>query len=253
MRNPLIPTNKTYVIGDIHGRLDLLRMAYSKIHHHAQKNCTDHHGKKVICLGDYVDRGPDSKGVIDFLIDLEARWGWRCLKGNHEEMMVMACRHNALIDMWFSNGGKATCESYGAEFGSTSTESRYWYNKIDKAHVDWMADLDVLIQDEHRVYVHAGLMPGFGINEQDEETCLWIRDRFLTAHDEKWEKHVVHGHTPYHPNKKVEEPELLPHRTNLDTGATWSGVLTIGVFCPETPGGPIEVLTVNGPKRELRR
>ncbi|HWA60379.1 MAG TPA: hypothetical protein VG939_03350, partial [Caulobacteraceae bacterium] len=98
------------------------------------------------------------------------------------------------------------------------------------------------------IYVHAGLAPKTPLGRQSEDVCLWIRERFLRARPKDLEAHVVHGHTPVWEGKPdFTLPELLPHRTNLDTGAFASGVLTIGVFDPAEPGGPVEVLRAVGP------
>ena len=110
-----------------------------------------------------------------------------------------------------------------------------------------MEALPIIARDAHRIYVHAGLMPRLELAEQDEETCLWIRERFLWAPASALPAHVVHGHTPQHGRKsRPEDPEQLAHRTNLDTGAYWTGVLSIGVFEAGQPGGPVEVLQVRG-------
>ena len=98
--------------------------------------------------------------------------------------------------------------------------------------------------------MHAGLEPGVPLGLQDEATLLWIRGPFLRAPAEAFEAHVVHGHTPLWDEKpEAAEPELLAHRTNLDTGAYFTGVLTVGVFDPAAPGGPIELLPVSDGSR----
>src|SRR6202034_935427 len=110
-----------------------------------------------------------------------------------------------------------------------------------------MAGLPRTTGDGHRIYVHAGLMPGTPAHRQKDETCLWIRERFLQARPGEFEAHVVHGHTPVWEGKPdPAEPELLEHRTNIDTGAFATGVLSVAVFDADTPGGRIEVLTIRG-------
>ena len=214
-----------YAVGDVHGRLDLLQTAWATIQE-------DNGGQagRVVFLGDYVDRGPDSRGVVEFLMRAQASAEVTCLKGNHEQMMVDALRGAAPMSWWIDNGGDATLASYG--------------RAVTPEHLDWMAGLPLMDRDAHRVYVHAGLMPNVPVEEQDEEACLWIRERFLRAPGDQLPAHVVHGHTPFWAGKPdPRQPELLEHRTNLDTGAYMTGVLTIGVFDPATPGGPIRVLT----------
>lgn len=208
-----------YAIGDIHGRLDLLERAAQAIT--ADLDGRDGH---VVCLGDYVDRGPDSRGVIEFLMRAQREGALTCLKGNHEEIMLdgVAGRN---LGLWIGDGGDATLESYGGA-------------GVPKAHLDWMAGLPTCVEISGRLFVHAGFMPGERLEDQEPEVMMWIRDRFLLAEKDfaDW-PHIVHGHTPHHPWKPdPTKPELLPWRTNLDTAAFHTGVLTVGVF--EGEGGP---------------
>ncbi|MBW3560466.1 MAG: serine/threonine protein phosphatase [Proteobacteria bacterium] len=222
-----------YAVGDVHGRLDLLELAWDAIG--ADAGGEPH---SVVFLGDYVDRGPDSRGVVEFVMRAQAVGAATCLKGNHEQMMVDALRGAAPVRWWIGNGGDATLASYG---GTVTPE-----------HLDWMAALPLTHRDAHRVYVHAGLMPGVALERQDEEACLWIRERFLRAGPQELPAHVVHGHTPFWAGKPdPREPELLPHRTNLDTGAFMTGVLTVGVFDRGAAGGPVRLLRCGGPAQEF--
>lgn len=216
---PISDEGIVYAIGDIHGRLDLLKLAADAI----MDDLAGRSGR-VICLGDYVDRGPDSKGVIEFLMGAQRDGAMTCLKGNHEDMLVDSCMHGRDEGMWLGNGGMATIASYGGE--------------IDPDHVAWMASLPTIVEAAGRVFVHAGLMPGAPLEGQEDDVVMWIRDRFLLAERDfiGW-PHIVHGHTPSHPWKTdPAEPELLAWRTNLDTAAFHTGVLTVGVF--EGDGGP---------------
>ena len=218
----------TFAIGDIHGRHDLLIRAMETISQHA--GGTPH---SVICLGDYVDRGPASKAVVDTLMSMSEHASWICLMGNHEEMMIQAlrtCRRSEL-DRWLDNGGDATLESYG--------------ESVPPSHLAWMESMALTYRDTHRLYVHAGIEPDVGIEAQKKRSLLWIRERFLAADAASLPCHVVHGHTPYWTGKPdPERPEQLSHRTNLDTGAYATGVLSVGVFNNSIPGGPLYVLTV---------
>lgn len=217
----------TFAVGDVHGRFDLLLKAADAINSHA-----DGRPSRVIMLGDYVDRGPDSRAVVEWLMERQAdpEAALTCLKGNHEAMMVEACQERGPVQWWCDNGGGATLCNYP--------------DGVSREHLDWMDALPLMARDDHRVFVHAGLMPGFDLDQQEEETCLWIRDRFLRAGDE-WGVHVVHGHTPIWACKPdPAKPELLPHRTNLDTAAFLTGVLTVGVFDADQPGGPIDLISV---------
>jgi serine/threonine protein phosphatase 1 len=206
-------THLTYAIGDIHGRLDLLERAFDLMDAYAGARSF-----QVVCLGDYVDRGPDSQGVIDFLRRKAAHMTLTCLKGNHEAMLLEAFDEGEWT-FWLENGGSETLASYP--------------DGMTAEHLDWMRDLPICARDADRLYVHAGFMPGAGLADQDEDVCLWIRGRFLSADLDELPGHVVHGHTPQHADKpEMAAPERLPHRTNLDTGAVWTGVLSVGVFEP---------------------
>ncbi|WP_300573545.1 metallophosphoesterase family protein [Phenylobacterium sp.] len=208
-----------YAIGDIHGRLDLLEAALAEIELRSQS-------ATVVFLGDYVDRGPESRGVVELLMGGPRRPGdtFVCLKGNHEAMMVHCLAEEAMLGWWIGNGGGATLASYGGE--------------VPPDHLAWIDGLPLMHREADRVFVHAGLMPGYGLDEQDEEAVLWIRDRFLrcTPKDHDFGVHVVHGHTPAWDGKPdPAKPELLPHRTNLDTAAFHTGVLTVAVFGESGP------------------
>lgn len=201
---------KTYVIADIHGRLDLLNAALAMIG-----------PGTVIFTGDYVDRGPESAGVVARLIAGPARsdHAWIFLKGNHEDMMDAALTNSDDAGLWLINGGKQTLDSYG--IGSMDYSA-----VIMGGHHAWIKTLPTAHEDAQRIYVHAQM-------SDNEDVRLWGRS---TA-DVGWNgKHVVHGHTAH------REPELLVNRTNLDCGAYHFGRLAIGVFDDDLAGGPVDVL-----------
>jgi len=229
---------RTYAVGDLHGRLDLLRLAVAAIADHVRGGPF-----RVVFLGDYVDRGPESRGVIEFLIDLQKRWPATCLKGNHEDLMVQAVTQagGGRLEHWLDNGGDETLRSYGLRPDSDLGEG------VPREHIRWMAGLPSTTGDGHRIYVHAGVAPGVPIERQKPETFLWIRERFLQARPSGFDAHIVHGHTPVWEGKsEPARPELLGHRTNLDTGAFATGVLAIGVFDSEIPGGPVDLIWIRG-------
>lgn len=233
------PIQYTYAVGDIHGRLDLLQSALEAINDHVADQRF-----RLVFLGDYVDRGPKSRQVIELLMAAQQKWPVVCLKGNHEDLMLRALITPGEGNMrrWLDNGGVETLQSYGVEPGPEAIDA------IPSAHVRWLASLPLTTGDSHRIYVHAGLMPRTAAHRQNEQTCLWIRDRFLTAKPGDFEAHVVHGHTPLWLGKtEAGKPELLEHRTNLDTGAFATGILTVGVFDAAVPGGPVELLSISGP------
>ncbi|ACL60225.1 metallophosphoesterase family protein [Methylobacterium nodulans] len=204
----------TYVIGDIHGCADLLDRLLTQIEEHRAGR-----PRHLVCLGDYVDRGPDSARVIATLRRLQDREPDRviCLMGNHEAMLLGALS-GADEPLWLFNGGRTVLASYGV--------SRV--DQLPRGDLDWIAALPTLHEDAARWYVHAGFRPGRPAPDPDPNQRLWIREPFLSA-DYDFGKHVVHGHTPVRSGR----PEVRRHRTNLDTGAVFGGALTAGVFTPE--------------------
>lgn len=221
---------KTYVIADIHGRYDLLTAAFQKILAHAD-------GGTIITLGDYIDRGPDSQGVIQFLMDWKKK-GWRLvnLTGNHEEMMVeWYCRKYSFND-WAPNGGTQTMLSYGLNFGDAVTR-----DVIPIAHIKWLDKLPILHEDEHRVYVHAYVDETRNLSEQIRDNVLWRiwPEEYAGGYRGK---HVVHGHEQF-----GDGPKNYGMRTDLDTFAWYTGRLVVGVFDDGKPGEPVEYLEVLGP------
>jgi serine/threonine protein phosphatase 1 len=205
----------TYAIGDVHGCFDKLVALLN----HCDGHCG--YGKpRFVFLGDYVDRGRDSKRVVEFLMRAQTRFPDRfiCLKGNHEQLLVSAAGPTASKtdrDVWIRNGGQATLESY----------------EIDDPHLmpsdstDWLRSLPATFTDGRRLFVHAGICPGVPIELQREDDLLWIRDPFLSSQTDHGLL-VVHGHTP----TKTSKPDLRSNRLNLDTGACLGGPLTAAAF-----------------------
>jgi serine/threonine protein phosphatase 1 len=232
------PARYTYAIGDVHGRLDLVKSALTRISAHARQTAW-----RVVFLGDYVDRGPQSRAVVELLMEQQRTGRVICLKGNHEALMLEAVTtsERSALRQWLDNGGDETLRSYGL---TPDTEG---FDAIPSGHIRWMSGLPLTTADPHRIYVHAGLLPRTATHRQSEQALLWIRERFLKGAAEDFEAHVVHGHTPVWAGKPDPSfPELLAHRTNLDSAAFTTGVLTVGVFDAEIPGGPVEVLRIVG-------
>jgi len=237
----------TFAIGDVHGRYDLLKKAFEAMAvYYAEE--TDAEKFRIVMLGDYVDRGPQSKQVIDFLlIQLDnaksnGLFELICMKGNHEDMMVDALEGRR-IGLWLGNGGYATIKSYlnGMAFDRDNLGK-----EIPQSHIDWLKDLPTSYEDDLRIFVHAGLMPNVLLKDQNDESLMWIRDRFLDRDGSNFPdgKHIVHGHTPIHYNKPDHNvPELLEHRTNLDTAAYFGGILSVGVF-DDKQAQPLKVLSI---------
>jgi serine/threonine protein phosphatase 1 len=210
----------TYVIADLHGRFDLLQAALTTISQHAGSRPI-----KIVALGDYVDRGPESRQVIECLMAAQAAGtNLICLKGNHEYMM-----HRALTRSWFASASRARCLSWWKHNGGDFTLASYG-NKVPPAHLRWIRKLPMLHVDEHRVFVHAGVDPDLPLDKQRDDYLLW--HRYPDGADIGYGKrHVVHGHTPHR-----KGPEKLSQRTNLDTLAWQTGRLVIAVFDDDIPG-----------------
>ena len=214
----------TYVIPDIHGRDDLLSRALAEI---SARGGGD--GGLIVAIGDYVDKGPDSRQVVERL-----RGGIACgtllaLKGNHDAMMVAALRDPAKLAYWMSKGGDAALASYGGDPSG-----------VPDPHIDWLDHLPLMHVDAHRVYVHAGVDPVLPLEQQSEATVLSMR--YPKGYGSGiGARHVVHGH-----DNDPEGPLLFEGRTNLDTLAWRTGRLTVGVFDDDRPGGPVDLIVVTG-------
>lgn len=216
----------TYVVPDIHGRFDLLCDGLAEITAHAAGEAGT-----IVALGDYVDKGPDSRQVIDRLrAGPPDRWLLFSLKGNHDVMMVEALRNPAKMDGWLQRGGDTVIESYGGD-----------PSKVPPADIEWLDRLPVMHTDRFRIYVHAGLDPALPLDQQTEKTMLWSRypKEFQRGFGDR---HVVHGHDSF-----VDGPKLYEGRSNLDTRAWRTGRLVIGVFDDDKPGGPVDFIQVMGP------
>jgi serine/threonine protein phosphatase 1 len=216
----------TYVIPDIHGRLDLLNDGLARIAEHAAGQVGI-----IVALGDYVNKGPNSKQVIDRLrVGPPDGWTLIPLKGNHDAMMVEALRNPARMYWWLEKGGDATLGSYGGEISN-----------VPSADIEWLDKLPLMHTDIHRLYVHAGVDPDLPLDQQTEKTLLWNRyaDGFPVRFGGY---HVVHGHDSF-----PDGPRLYEGRTNLDTRAWRTGRLVIGVFDDEKAGGPIDFITITAP------
>jgi serine/threonine protein phosphatase 1 len=202
----------TYAVGDIHGCLDLLAELLARIE--ADANGRRH---RLVFIGDYIDRGEDSAGVIRTLRKLQEERGSDvvCLKGNHEDLYLKSFDRPEVLRNWIYNGGDAMLASFGAAS----------LDEVPEDVTAWIASCPVSFEDERRYFVHAGLRPGRLLDEQSEYDRLWIRDEFLVG-DHDFGKFVVHGHTP----RPDGRPDLRRHRLNLDTAAVYGGRLTAARF-----------------------
>ena len=211
----------TYAIGDIHGALHKLESLVAQCR--AQGGDDGGGGAaKFVFVGDYIDRGPQSSGVIRYLIALEQELPGNVvtLMGNHEAMLLGII--DGAIDPadWLGQGGAQTLQSYGV------TNAR----DLPREHVDWLRRLRFCHDDGRRFFVHAGVDPARPLDAQNEHDLLWIREPFL-SHGGDYGRLVVHGHTPI----PAGIPELFSNRLGLDTGAGYGRPLTAAVFSDRAP------------------
>lgn len=223
-RSPRLPSGfRIYAIGDVHGRADLLDQMLSRID--ADLATYPDCRPLQVFLGDYVDRGPSSRGVLDRLIERSRTHDIVCLKGNHETCMLGFLRNPAILADWQQIGGLETLMSYGLtpSMRTNSSEqlelAKALAASLPKLHREFLSSLSPSFSCGDFFFVHAGVKPGVPLEHQREEDMLWIRDEFLFCEDD-FGKIIVHGHTP------VPEPDIRPNRINIDTGAYATGRLT---------------------------
>ncbi len=216
-----------YAVGDIHGRADLLDALLEQIRQDAF-DAPQPAKPVLIFIGDYVDRGPSSKAVIDRVIDLkrEAAFEICTLKGNHEAALLGFLENPASGPAWCEQGGAQTLASYGVSAPTSATDIEAWSEGRDAfalalplEHLNFLLNLVLTATYGAYVFVHAGLRPGLAVEAQSEVDLLWIRDEFLNAPD-PFESVVVHGHTP------MDAAFMGEHRIGIDTGAYATGTLT---------------------------
>lgn len=212
---------RIYAIGDIHGRRDLLDRAIAAIERDVAKRGP---AALTVTVGDYIDRGPDSRGVIDRLAENPFPTPYVALKGNHEDILETFLTDPETGPYWREQGGHQTLKSYGVHVGGISgvsyAEARNALRRVMPAeHVEFLRSLKMSYCRGKYFFCHAGVRPRVPLDRQREEDLLWIRGDFLASGCD-FGKVVVHGHTP------VEEPQVLPNRIDIDTGAFATGRLT---------------------------
>ncbi|EIE50162.1 serine/threonine protein phosphatase [Salipiger aestuarii] len=208
-----------FAVGDIHGYLDQLHLALETIEREGGTGAT------TVFTGDFVDRGPDSRGVIETLMQGQAQGRpWVCLLGNHDRYLLRYLDFLAYQDrrtsrpLYYTDppiGGDKTLESYGVD-----VDVRRWpedihadaHKAIPQAHLDWIAGLPLIYETQDQIFVHAGLRPGVALHDQEQSDLVWIREPFLSDTTD-WGRVVVHGHTA------LQAPEAYVNRINLDGGA----------------------------------
>jgi len=199
-----------FAIGDIHGCLDpleaLLKVVLPKVNPEEDS---------IVFIGDYVDRGPDPKGVIERIIELKQQYPHTiCLLGNHEDMFLRWLLTGEDLDLYLFNGGGTTIRSY-REAGRLN---------IPESHLDFLSSLYLYYETERFLFVHAGLRPGIPLEKQERTDLLWIRGEFIRSRAD-FGKIVVFGHTP------LRAPLVMENKIGIDTGAVYGGNLT----CVELP------------------
>ena len=220
-----VPTGtRVYAIGDIHGRLDLLDQLLATIDlDHDSRGKTE---RTLVFVGDLVDRGPESKGVIDRLISLrDSGVNARFLMGNHDETLLKAALGNVKATKFLTRiGGRDTILSYGistADYSDASYEdlARMLSEHVPASHKAFLASFEDYAEIGDYLFVHAGIRPGVPLLDQASEDLRWIRSEFLN-YRHPHQKMVVHGHSI------SDEPELRGNRIGIDTGAFATGRLT---------------------------
>lgn len=218
---------RLYVIGDIHGRADLLDHMIAAIGRDVgQRPAGD---ALTVTVGDYVDRGPDSRGVIERLAHNPFATRFIALKGNHEALFETFLEDPAVADHWRRLGGLETLHSYGIDVAPLMRGRNYaaaaaaLRAALPPTHAAFFASLATSLTAGRYFVCHAGVRPGVPLARQHEDDLLWIRDEFLESRAD-FGKIVVHGHTA------SEQPERRANRINVDTGAFMTGRLTCAVI-----------------------
>jgi serine/threonine protein phosphatase 1 len=224
-KKPRLPEGtRIYALGDIHGRADLLKKMFTVIDADLARNPVSR--PIQVFLGDYVDRGPDSAGTLDLLIERGRHHETVCLKGNHEAFMLEVLRDPGKLGEWRRFGGLPTLMAYGLQpsLNPDAEEQieliRTLTKRMPDTHLRFLEGLLPSFLCGDFFFVHAGVRPGVPLKEQTASDMLWIRDEFLNS-EENFGKFIVHGHTP------VREPDIRPNRINIDTGAYATGNLTL--------------------------
>jgi len=219
-----------YAIGDVHGEKAKLDDLLGHVRGDAARHGQSH---RIVFIGDLIDRGAESRAVVETAMRLNAEEGAIVIRGNHEELMLHAVDHNESVGIywWATNGGDETIASYQLVNGPKDD----WREAVDPHHIKWLRALPTIHRDEARglVFVHGGIDPKTFPNESDE-LRMWTRsEKFFQS--SRWPDRpelkdilVVHGHTP----TQDFEPDVQPHRINVDTGACFGGPLTTVVLAP---------------------
>jgi serine/threonine protein phosphatase 1 len=214
---------RIYAIGDVHGCAELLTQLLQRI----DNDLTAHPVARPlhVFLGDYVDRGPQSREVLDLVIERSQCHRSICLKGNHESYLQRFLARPSAFPVWKDIGGLHTLMSYGITPSINATDAEQerlavaFNQALPESHQRFLGRLALSFTCGDYFFVHAGVRPGVRLDLQSQRDLLWIREDFLLCEDD-FDKIIVHGHTP------VYEPDVRSNRINIDTGAYATGQLT---------------------------
>src|SRR5260370_17536995 len=222
---PRLPDGvRIYAISDIHGCAHLLEQMLRVIDADGAHSRPRH--AIEVYLGDYIDRGPDSRATLDLLIRRSRRGNTVFLKGNHEAFLDAVFRDPTRLTNWIQVGGMQTLMSYALSPSLHPDDEqqrelqREYADALPPRHLDFLQRLRLTFTCGDFFFVHAGVRPGIPLRKQQEADLLWIREEFLRS-QKNFGKYVVHGHTP------VRSAEVLTNRANIDTGAYSTGNLTL--------------------------
>jgi serine/threonine protein phosphatase 1 len=208
MRRHTVMTQRIFAVGDIHGSFEKLEELMKILPWRRES------GDLLLFIGDYVDRGPRSRDVIQFLVDLQKGGGnFVFLKGNHEKMLMDFYERHQDQMLYVANGGAETIASYveGA-IGRKAFE-------LPDDHLRFLKALKLIHETDDYIFVHAGLRDGIPLDQQTEDDLLWIREEFIYSPYD-WNKRVIFGHTA------LETPFVTPGKIGIDTGAVYGNKLT---------------------------
>lgn len=222
---------RIYAIGDVHGRVDLLSAKFQLIDAHKLSHPIER--PIEVLLGDYIDRGPQSRAALDLIIKRTTVSEVFALAGNHEALLLGFLDDPRGLADWLRWGGKETMLSYGLRPPNTEDAvqllefARKIQNALPREHVDFVKNLPLSFACGDFLFVHAGLRPGVPIDLQKPDDLMWIRQDFLN-YDGSFGPIIVHGHSP------VRQPDIRPNRINIDTGAYITSKLTCLVIERDT-------------------
>jgi len=240
------PGLRLYAIGDVHGRTDLLADMHQRIAGDlARRPVADW---RVIHLGDYIDRGPDSAGTLELLLEYQGEGHGDFLIGNHDRFLLdfLADPEGEDFDLWLMNGGIKTLDSFGIDgmLMAYSSEEDACLRLRDTLIAamrpglcEFLGGLQRMLHYGDYMFVHAGVRPGTPLDEQSDHDLLWMREPFLSSREDHGAV-IVHGHTP------LEAVEVRPNRIGIDTGAVFTGNLT----CLVLEGAERALLGADGPE-----